>query len=93
LTADWIYPITKSTTLLSQGRWVLDHARDVQTPMLIMYGDQDELIDRSACDHLQMRSGSTAKLVRWSQGRHDLFHDRDAQQVMDSVIDWLRQFV
>jgi hypothetical protein len=68
LTADWIYPITKSTTLLSQGRWVLDHARDVQTPMLIMYGDQDELIDRSACDHLQMRSGSPRS---WSAGRRE----------------------
>lgn len=79
-----------ATQLLSQGRWVLDHARDLQIPMLIMYGDQDELIDRSACDHLQMRSGAESKLIRWPEGRHDLFHDRDADQVKDVVCQWLR---
>lgn len=80
-----------ATQLLSQGRWVLDHARDIETPMLIMYGDLDELIDRSACDHLQMRSGSPANLVRWPGGRHDLFHDQDARQVMGSLSQWLRR--
>ena len=82
-----------ATQLLSQGRWALDHARDLQTPMLVMYGDQDKLIDRSACDHLQMRSGGDTKLIRWPEGRHDLFHDRDADQVMDAICAWLGTLV
>lgn len=84
--------IYMATQLLSQGRWALDHAREVETPMLILYGDQDRLIDRSACDHLQLRSGSTSKLIRWPQARHDLLHDSDSQQVMAAISQWLGQF-
>jgi alpha-beta hydrolase superfamily lysophospholipase len=81
-----------ATQLLAQGRWALDHARDIDTPMLVMYGEQDELIDRSACEHLQLRIGSAAKLVRWPQRRHGLFHDQGKEEVMESVTDWLRRF-
>ena len=79
-----------ATQLLSQGRWALDHARDVDIPMLIMYGEEDELIDKSACQHLPIRTGRLAELVRWPQKRHDLFHDQGMAKIFETVANWLR---
>ena len=79
-----------ATQLLSQGRWALDRARDIGLPTLIMYGEEDELIDKSACENLQIRIGSSAKLVRWPDMRHNLFHDLHREQVFESVEKWLQ---
>ena len=81
-----------ATQLLSQGRWALDHARDIDIPTLIMHGGDDQLIDTSACEHLPIRIGSSATLVRWPDMRHDLFHEIHKDDVFDRIAEWLRHF-
>ncbi len=80
------------TQLLSQGRWALDHSRDIDLPTLIMYGEEDTLIDTSSCEHLSIRIGPQATLARWSQRRHDLLHDQGKDEVFAAIARWLRQF-
>ncbi|MDE0863062.1 MAG: lysophospholipase [Rubripirellula sp.] len=80
-----------ATQLLSQGRWALDHARSIDVPALIMFGEDDRLIDRAACEHLAIRAGELATLIRWPHRRHDLFHDTDRETVFEGVSDWLQQ--
>lgn len=82
-----------ATQLLSQGRWALDRARHVDVPTLIMHGERDELIDRSACEHAAIRIGRHARLVRWSGLRHDLFHESRRIEVTRKLADWLGQLV
>ncbi len=65
---------------------------DVDVPTLIMLGEDDELIDKSACQHLPIRIGSSATLVRWPDTRHDLFHDIHRDHVFDRIAEWLRRF-
>lgn len=81
-----------ATQLLSQGRWALDHARDIDLPTLIMYGEDDTLIDKSACENLSIRIGGDATLVRWPEMRHDLFHDTHSGEITGKIVDWLQQF-
>ncbi len=78
-----------ATQLLSQGRWAIDHARNVDVPSLIMYGEEDQLIDRSACEHAAVRIGPQATLVRWPNSRHDLFHETMRDQITERLIQWL----
>lgn len=78
-----------ATQLLAQGRWAIDHAREINVPTLIMHGDDDELIDQSACEHLAVRIGESAEYVRWAGMRHALLHDVDRQRVIQSLVDWL----
>ncbi|MGI9472324.1 MAG: lysophospholipase [Rubripirellula sp.] len=82
-----------ATQLLSQGRWALDHARAIEVPLLVMSGDEDPLIDRSACEHMVIRGGAKATLVQWPGRRHDLFHDIGYQEVLAGMDDWLQQCV
>lgn len=78
-----------ATQLLSQGRWALDHARRIDVPSLVMYGEDDALIDRSACENLAIRAGDRVTLRRWPGLRHDLFHDHSSEEVCKAVSAWL----
>jgi alpha-beta hydrolase superfamily lysophospholipase len=78
-----------ATQLLAQGRFALDHASLIQTPTLVIHGDEDELIDQSACRNLALRMRDRADFVRWPGGRHDLINDLDADQVTDHLADWM----
>ena len=78
-----------ATQLLAQGRWALDHAREIDVPTLIMYGDADQLIDQGACEHLAVRIGNAAHHVVLPRVRHDIFHDHDHDQAMEHLVDWL----
>jgi alpha-beta hydrolase superfamily lysophospholipase len=80
-----------ATQLLSQGRWALDHARQVDAPTLIMYGQSDTLIDTSACEHLAIRIGDHATRVTWPAAQHDLLHDLDRTEVIDRLLAWLSE--
>ncbi len=78
-----------ATQLLSQGRWALDHARRIDVPALVMYGADDALIDRSACQNLAIRGGEHVTLRQWEGLRHDLFHDRGSEDVFQVISSWL----
>ena len=78
-----------ATQLLSQGRWALDHARRIDVPALVMYGVDDALIDRSACQNLAIRAGEHVTLRQWEGLRHDLFHDRRSEDVFKVISAWL----
>lgn len=80
-----------ATQLLSQGRWALDHARSVDVPTLIMHGEDDELIDQSACENVAIRIGDRATLVRWPRMRHDLFHETGRTEITQRLVSWLDQ--
>jgi alpha-beta hydrolase superfamily lysophospholipase len=80
------------TQLLAQGRWALDHARQIDIPTLVLHGEEDRLIDRSACEHLPIRIGDLATSVSFPQQRHDLFHDRGSAAVLACIGVWLEQF-
>jgi alpha-beta hydrolase superfamily lysophospholipase len=80
-----------ATQLLAQGRFALDHAARIQTPSLVVFGDEDNLIDRAACRNLVIRMRGRGKLITWPGGRHDLVSDRDADQVIEHITDWFAQ--
>lgn len=80
-----------ATQLLAQGRFALDHASEIDTPTLIMQGDEDELIDQAACRNLALRIGEQSEFVRWPGGRHDLINDIDADQVAARLVQWIDQ--
>lgn len=81
-----------ATQLLSQGRWAIDHARSLSIPLLLMFGESDDLIDRAACEHLPIRVGDSATVARWPDKRHAIFHDQPRGEVSDCLAQWLSRF-
>lgn len=88
-----------ATQLLAQGRFALDHAAKLQIPTLVMYGEDDELIDKAACKNLALRIQASdpvsihprSELSRWPGGRHDLVNDVDADRVRDKLVGWMNR--
>ena len=78
-----------ATQILSQGRWALDNARELNLPTLIMFGENDTLIDTTACEHLAIRVGENATTMKWPEMRHDLFQDVGRDQVIAALVNWL----
>lgn len=78
-----------ATQLVSQGRWAIDRAHDIKPSVLIMYGEDDSLIDRSACDNFAIRVGEDVTLVKWANTRHALFHDKDRKFILQRLKEWL----
>ena len=78
-----------ATQVLSQGRWAMDHARDLDVPTLVLFGQEDPLIDRQACKNLAIRIGEGAEVRTWPQMRHDLFRESRRDQVLDAIADWI----
>lgn len=80
-----------ATQLLAQGRFALDHARDLDCHTLVIHGDDDELIDRDACRNLAIRIGDNATSNCWPRGRHDLLNDVDADEIAERLSGWLAE--
>ena len=78
-----------ATQLISQGRWAVDHARDIDVPTLVMYGEQDSMIDRGACDNVAIRIGKLASRIAWADTKHDLFHDVRREEIFAALARWL----
>lgn len=78
-----------ATQLLSQGRWAIDHAREIDVPTLLMYGEKDEMIDQPAVENAAVRIGKHATLVKWEQGLHDMLHDVDYARVEARIFAWI----
>ncbi|TWU46334.1 Phospholipase YtpA [Rubripirellula tenax] len=78
-----------ATQLVSQGRWAIDHARDIRIPTLVMYGKEDSMIDRDACDHLAIRIGKPATMIRLPHTRHAIFHDVERDTAIEELTRWL----
>nr|WP_161501604.1 alpha/beta fold hydrolase [Rhodopirellula sp. SM50] len=78
-----------ATQLLAQGRFALDHASAIETPTLVLLGDEDELIDQAACRNLSLRMREWSEFVRWPGGRHHLLYDVDAEDVADHLAVWM----
>jgi alpha-beta hydrolase superfamily lysophospholipase len=82
-------PMHLATQLVAQGRWALDQARQIEWPTLILYGQDDALIDQAACENLAIRIGDSACLATFPDTKHAVFHDRTKAAVIKRLDVWL----
>lgn len=78
-----------ATQLVAQGRWAIDQARHLQTPTLIMHGEEDSMIDQAACKNFAIRIGKQATLQTFPDTKHALFHDQSRGEVIEQLKNWL----
>jgi acylglycerol lipase len=64
----------------------------VKVPLLIIDGDKDTVSDRASMEALARNAQSPDKTVTIYPGLgYDLFHERDREQVMSDLVDWLQK--
>lgn len=77
------------TELLAQGRWVLDHARELKLPLLVLHGEEDHAIELSAAQALCMKAGPLAKLIQLEAMYHDILHELERHRAIEHICQWM----
>lgn len=78
-----------ATQLVSQGRWVLDRARDIRCPVLMLRGALDPLIDNSAVENMVIRGGEHFQELSLEKSRHSIFHDVEKTEALQACSEWI----
>lgn len=77
-------------SMLESGEWTLEHADQLQLPVLLMHGTGDRITSAAASQLFAERAGQRCTLELWPNLYHDLHHELERDQVLQRVIDWLR---
>lgn len=77
------------TQLLAQGRYALDHAREITLPLLVLHGDEDSTTDAAASHAFCIRVGETAQYVNFPEMYHDVLHEIGREKVYETIDQWL----
>ena len=77
------------TQLLAQGRWALDHAREIQIPVLALHGEEDTLTDYQASQSLCVRIGAHATYVPYPGLYHGLLYETGRREVFAEIESWM----
>ena len=81
------------TQLLAQGRYALDHARELISPLLVLHGDEDSSTDAAASHAFCLRVGDTAKYVNFEGMYHDVLHEIGREHVYQELLGWLNELI
>lgn len=79
--------------VLQAGEWCLQHASDLQTPILLMHGDQDHITSVDASREFSSRAGDLCELTVWPGLYHELHNEPEQDKVIQTAAHWLYQQV
>ncbi|MCB1620975.1 MAG: lysophospholipase [Thiothrix sp.] len=68
-------------------------ASEIRVPVLLLYGDKDQLVPRAPIDRLWNRLPKTGKTrqIRYPDGWHMLMRDLEGTRVIDDISVWIGQ--
>lgn len=78
----YTFPVIKA------GEWAIKNANKLKTPMLVLHGSGDRIIDYKASKEF-CENTNKAKLHLFENGYHELHHDICKKDFIEVVIDWL----
>jgi len=75
--------------LMSSGYDILERAGELNTSLLFLIGEDDEICDSETSRSFCERSGNSCTTKTFPGLRHALLIERDRQQVFDEIVRWL----
>lgn len=83
--ADAVYGLVN---LMDEARHAPSHLA-ASTPMLVVYGDKDQIIPKSPTEAVVAALGKQADVRHYQYGYHMLLRDLDGQTVWRDIADWI----
>jgi alpha-beta hydrolase superfamily lysophospholipase len=72
----------------SAGYWCLENADRLQTPSLLIHGEDDPIISLEGSRVFHQKA-KNADLMVWSQTKHEPHNDKRKGEVIEHLIDWV----
>lgn len=84
------FPARTGAEILRGGREVLRRAEALRTPLLILQGTADRVVDPGGAEVLAARAGSADKTLRQYEGLyHEVLSEPERDQVLADLLTWL----
>lgn len=77
-----------SLTFIETGQWAIENANKLQTPMLLLHGTGDKIIDYKGSQEFAKNSKNTT-LKLYEGGYHELHNDLCKEEMLQDVVNWL----
>ena len=78
----FIFPV------IDAGEWAIKNAHKVQSPMLVLHGTGDRVIDYKGSEEF-CENIPKAQLALFKNGYHELHHDLCKEEFMQTILKWL----
>lgn len=86
-------PARTAHSLLTSGRLVLDEAKNLRLPLLVLHGGRDAIAGVAGSRQLLEAAGSADKeLVEFPEARHEVMNDLDRDAFFTRLLAWLERF-
>jgi len=76
-----------------QGIWALDNAHLLNYPALILHGDEDRLTSHLATEEFAVKAGPRATLKIWKGLRHELHQEKNKDEVLKYICNWIKEHI
>jgi acylglycerol lipase len=77
-----------SLTFIETGKWAIENAGKLETPMLLLHGTGDKIIDYKGTQEFANNSDQ-ATLKLYDGGYHELQNDLCKEEMLGDVVSWL----
>ncbi|ARV06605.1 alpha/beta hydrolase [Polaribacter sp. SA4-10] len=77
-----------SLTFIDTGDWAIKNASSLKTPMLLLHGTGDKIIDYKGTEEFA-KNTKKATLKLYEGGYHELHNDLCKEEFMAAIINWL----
>ena len=82
-----------SIAFLEKGKQVIERAREVSIPVLLLHGTADQLTDHRASEELARKAADHVEYFEVEGGYHELHHDLKRQEVMNHILSWIDNLI
>ena len=77
-----------SLTFIETGKWAIENASKLKSPMILFHGTDDKIIDYKGSQEFVTNS-KTATLKLYEGGYHELQNDLCKEEMLQDVVNWL----
>ena len=78
------------TEVDKESRWILSHFSKIKTPLLLMQGRDDRIMDGAATCRLEEVLPGWLNYQEWEHIGHQLHNSEKSDEVMDFMINWIK---
>ncbi|MGQ9557758.1 MAG: lysophospholipase [Desulfurispora sp.] len=72
------------------GLWAQQNAPSLSLPLLLLHGSGDRLTSFAASREFARRAGKNCTFLPWEGLYHELHHEREREQVLESIWQWMQ---
>ena len=77
--------------LINNGKYIIEHGSDIKTPMLLMQGSADRLVDPKKTIELSQKTPPSTTFKLWDGFYHELHNEPEKLEVLKYELTWINK--